>query len=113
MKITFLSENKTNQPPFVGEHGLSLLIETGSIKILFDAGSSDFLFQHAKEKKLDLGDVDLCVVSHGHFDHTGGDSNVCKNQPEGSGSHTQGGFLRRILYGKGCDGKRALLHPVE
>ena len=72
MKITFLSENKTNQPPFVGEHGLSMFIETDSAKILFDAGSSDFLFQHAKEKKLDLGDVDLCVVSHGHFDHTGG-----------------------------------------
>jgi 7,8-dihydropterin-6-yl-methyl-4-(beta-D-ribofuranosyl)aminobenzene 5'-phosphate synthase len=72
MKITFLSENKTDQPPYLGEHGLSVLVETEATKILFDAGASDLMHQHAKEKKLDLGQVDLCVISHGHFDHTGG-----------------------------------------
>lgn len=72
MRIVFLSENKTDRPPYIGEHGLSIYIETLGNKILFDAGASDLLVQHAKVKEIDLSLVDNCVVSHGHYDHTGG-----------------------------------------
>lgn len=72
MRIIFLSENKTDRPPYIGEHGLSIYIETLNHKILFDAGASNLLIHHAKEKKIDLSRVDNCVVSHGHYDHTGG-----------------------------------------
>lgn len=72
MRITFLSENKTDRPPYLGEHGLSIFIETFGQKILFDAGASNLFLQHAKAKKIDLSQVDNCVVSHGHYDHTGG-----------------------------------------
>lgn len=72
MRIVFLSENKTDRPPFLGEHGLSIYIETLGHKLLFDAGASDLFLRHAKEKKIDLSLIDNCVVSHGHYDHTGG-----------------------------------------
>jgi len=72
VKIVFLSENKTDRPPYMGEHGLSIYIETVGKRILFDAGASNIFLQHAKEKKIDLSLVDNCVVSHGHYDHTNG-----------------------------------------
>jgi 7,8-dihydropterin-6-yl-methyl-4-(beta-D-ribofuranosyl)aminobenzene 5'-phosphate synthase len=72
MRIVFLSENKTDRPPYIGEHGLSIYIETKGQKLLFDAGASDLFLHHAKEKEIDLALVDNCVVSHGHYDHTGG-----------------------------------------
>jgi 7,8-dihydropterin-6-yl-methyl-4-(beta-D-ribofuranosyl)aminobenzene 5'-phosphate synthase len=72
MRIVFLSENKTDRPPYMGEHGLSIYIETGENKLLFDGGASHLFLDHAKEKGIDLSKVDNCIVSHGHYDHTGG-----------------------------------------
>lgn len=72
MKVVFLSENKTDRPPYIGEHGLSIYIETDGKKLLFDGGASNLFMKHAKEKKIDLSLVDHAIVSHGHYDHTGG-----------------------------------------
>lgn len=72
MKFTFLIENKTDNPGIVAEHGLSVYIETGSKKILFDAGATDLFAANAKTLGIDLKSVDYAVVSHGHYDHTGG-----------------------------------------
>ena len=41
MKITALVENTSCDANFGAEHGLSLYIETGSKKILFDMGQTD------------------------------------------------------------------------
>ncbi len=72
MKIIFLSENKTDRPPYMGEHGLSIYIETPGHKLLFDAGASNLFLNHANYKKIDLSLVDHVIVSHGHYDHTAG-----------------------------------------
>jgi len=72
MKFTFLTENKTQKEGVFGEHGLSILIETHGIRILFDAGASDLLIRNAEKIGADLATVDLAAVSHGHYDHTGG-----------------------------------------
>lgn len=78
MKFTFLMENKTEKPGLVAEHGLSLYIETGKHKILFDAGASDLFMSNAKKLGIDLEEVDMAVVSHGHYDHTGGFPAFCR-----------------------------------
>ena len=71
MKITALTEN-TSQAGLPTEHGLSLFIETTEHRILFDTGQSELFAENAKRLKVDLGIVDIAVISHGHFDHGGG-----------------------------------------
>ena len=78
MKVEILSENRTNHPECLAEHGLSVYIEIGDIKILFDLGASDLYQQNAKRMKVDLEKVDTVVISHGHYDHTGGIPSFCE-----------------------------------
>lgn len=72
MKFQFLLDNKTENSKCMAEWGLSVLIETGGKKILLDAGLTDLYKANAEALGVDLADVDALVISHGHFDHTGG-----------------------------------------
>jgi 7,8-dihydropterin-6-yl-methyl-4-(beta-D-ribofuranosyl)aminobenzene 5'-phosphate synthase len=72
MKIFTLIENTTSDKELKAEFGLSLLIETKKIKILFDTGKSGAFADNAEKMGLDLQDIDAVVISHAHFDHTGG-----------------------------------------
>lgn len=56
----------------VTEHGFSLSIKNGSRNILFDTGNKDALMPNAKALGLDLSEISDLVVSHGHYDHSGG-----------------------------------------
>lgn len=71
MKIRCLIENN-DTPFFISEHGLSLLIELDNKKILFDAGSTSNFLCNAKKLNIDLSNIDNLVLSHAHYDHTGG-----------------------------------------
>ena len=72
MKIDLIVENKTYSEGIHAEHGLALLIETHEKTILFDSGESDALINNAKVMDIDLSKADLAILSHGHFDHSGG-----------------------------------------
>lgn len=72
MYIRVLMENSTASPEMTAEHGLSLYIETGGRRILFDAGQTDAFARNAERLGVDLSKVDLCILSHGHYDHSGG-----------------------------------------
>ncbi|MBR2045913.1 MAG: MBL fold metallo-hydrolase [Agathobacter sp.] len=72
MKIIALVENTSTDNNLSCEHGLSLYIETQNHKILFDMGQTDLFAQNAKKLDIDLSDVDIAVLSHGHYDHGGG-----------------------------------------
>ena len=72
MKIVSLLENTTARNELKTEHGLSLYIEACGKKILFDFGETDLFYQNAKKLGVDLTEVDLAVLSHGHSDHGGG-----------------------------------------
>lgn len=72
MKLWTLMENTAAGENIACEHGLSLYLETGKHRILFDAGQSAAFRDNARHMGVDLGQVDLCVLSHGHSDHGGG-----------------------------------------
>ena len=72
MIVKVLAENTSVSKEFDSEHGLSLYIETGGRKILFDTGESDVFLKNANRLGVRLTDVDMVVISHGHSDHGGG-----------------------------------------
>lgn len=74
MKIITLIENEISNgnENLKAEAGLSLYLESGNKKILFDTGSSGAFADNAKNLGVDISKVDFVVISHAHFDHTGG-----------------------------------------
>lgn len=72
MKITVLSENTSVSESIGAEHGLSLHIETDNHNILFDMGQTELFSENAEKLGVDLSQVDIAVLSHGHYDHGGG-----------------------------------------
>jgi 7,8-dihydropterin-6-yl-methyl-4-(beta-D-ribofuranosyl)aminobenzene 5'-phosphate synthase len=76
LQITTLSENSASLGNFLAEWGLSILVETGGRKILFDTGQSISASHNADLLGIDLGKINKIVLSHGHYDHTGGLSHI-------------------------------------
>ena len=72
MRIVTLMENTSCREDLCCEHGLSLYLETGEHRILFDAGQSAAFAVNAEKMGVDLKKVDFAVLSHGHYDHSGG-----------------------------------------
>ena len=73
MKLTVLLDNNTLiDRYFLGEPGLSFLIEADGKRILFDAGYSDAFLRNARKMAQDLTDLDTVVLSHGHLEHCWG-----------------------------------------
>lgn len=72
MIVKVLLENTAISDRFEVEHGLSLYVETGGRKLLFDMGAGGLYLENAKKLGVDIGDVDFAVLSHGHSDHGGG-----------------------------------------
>ncbi|MGN0466986.1 MAG: MBL fold metallo-hydrolase [Lachnospiraceae bacterium] len=73
MKIINLVENTAGEKGCMFEHGLSFYIEAGEHKLLLDFGQTqECMLQNAKKLGIDLGKVDIAILSHGHYDHAGG-----------------------------------------
>ena len=72
-KITILCENTAGiEMGIIGEHGFSALIEQGDRKILMDTGQGLGLENNSRFLGIDLGQMETIILSHGHYDHTGG-----------------------------------------
>lgn len=73
LRITVLCENTVPQGGrTVAEHGFSALVEQDGDRILFDTGRGLGLCDNARALGVDLSRVSTVVLSHGHYDHTGG-----------------------------------------
>lgn len=78
MKIITLVENTCQNENCIAEHGLSVYIETEKHKLLMDTGQTDALIKNAETLGVDLSAVDTVVLSHGHYDHSGGILPFCR-----------------------------------
>ena len=72
MKITNLIENIQGKQDVLFEHGLSFYIETEKHKLLVDCGQTAAFLENAKTLHVDMKKVDTVILSHGHYDHSGG-----------------------------------------
>ncbi len=72
-RITILCEN-TVEIPFgiIGEHGFACLVETEQGSYLFDTGQGMGIVPNALTLGKDLKQIHAIMLSHGHYDHTGG-----------------------------------------
>ncbi len=82
-RVTTLVDNSVSLSGsgLIGEHGLALYIETGNKKILFDTGQNVALSHNAEVLGIDLSRIDAVVISHGHYDHTGGLKHLLGKNP--------------------------------
>jgi len=71
--ITTLSENSVADIDYIAEWGFSVHIAVdGGPSILFDTGNGHACTFNADVAGIQLSDIDMLVLSHGHSDHTGG-----------------------------------------
>ena len=95
-------ENRAADPCLGAEHGLSLWVEAGSGAVLFDTGQSGVFAANASVLGADLTQTAAIILSHGHYDHTGGLCHALVRAP-GAGIFTHpaalGGHYRRVTGG--------------
>lgn len=72
MDIKVLMENVTYSQNLKSQHGLSFLVTDENIKLLFDTAQNQDFICNAISMNESLKDIDYVVLSHGHYDHTGG-----------------------------------------
>ena len=73
IRITTLIENSQGEHLSLAvEHGISFLIENEKHSVLFDTGQSNMFLSNAEKLGLDIHKVTHVVLSHGHYDHSGG-----------------------------------------
>ncbi|MBR3516038.1 MAG: MBL fold metallo-hydrolase [Lachnospiraceae bacterium] len=72
MRIVNLIENTEGNSDCVSAHGLSFYVETKKHKLLLDLGPSEDTLKNAAALGIELSDVDTMILSHGHYDHSGG-----------------------------------------
>lgn len=82
MKVTVICENTVGVPMprgLMGEHGLAFLIEDEKTT-LYDTGQGVGIINNLKILGKDVNAVDRIIISHGHYDHTGGLMQILENR---------------------------------
>jgi len=75
-RITVLVENTSSRQGLLGEHGVAFWLEHNGHNILFDTGQGYALQNNARLLEIPLHTAEAVVLSHGHYDHTGGLADV-------------------------------------
>lgn len=75
--FTLLDDYSGYESPFLGHHGISLLLDvvSGNVnkRILLDTGqSADPILYNAKLHSIEPDNIDMIFISHCHYDHTAG-----------------------------------------
>ena len=81
--MTVLVDDTAGSNDLAAEHGLAFWIELQGRRVLFDTGQGqDTLIKNAKLLEIDISFSDAIVLSHGHYDHTGGLVAAMKLSPQ-------------------------------
>ncbi|HBN55420.1 MAG TPA: MBL fold hydrolase [Lachnospiraceae bacterium] len=102
MRAIVLIDNLT-KGTLAAEWGLSIYIEYERHKILLDTGASDRFAKNAEKLGIDLGEVELGVLSHAHYDHADGMGAFFERNKKAC-------FYLREGAKENCYGKRWIFH---
>lgn len=103
LQITTLIENTAGEHHGLkNEHGISFYIEKDGRKILFDTGQSDGFLYNAARLNIDLSSLDFVVLSHGHYDHSGGFRTLCGKSRKFSLRMGEGFFVPKYAFRNGA-----------
>jgi 7,8-dihydropterin-6-yl-methyl-4-(beta-D-ribofuranosyl)aminobenzene 5'-phosphate synthase len=101
-KVTVVCENSVRRHGLLGEHGLAVWIELPGGKVLFDTGQGLALTRNVRTLGVQLSEATALVLSHGHYDHTGGLGNaLCAMRCGRVFAHSD---VFRPKYGRNPDG---------
>jgi len=105
VKMTVLYDNYVHTEGTIAKWGFSCLIEGTEKTILFDTGGeSEVLWHNINHLNIDLKKADEVVISHNHWDHTGGLFSVLEKHPDLPIYIPQSfpyDFVRRVEQAKG------------
>ena len=79
VRITVVVENTAQGAGILAEHGLAYWIDWNGHRVLFDTGQGSVLVSNAYKLGTPLHETDAIVLSHGHYDHTGGLAEMLNN----------------------------------
>ncbi|MFH0963230.1 MAG: MBL fold metallo-hydrolase, partial [Planctomycetota bacterium] len=72
LRITVLVTDESSKKDLLAEHGLSLWVEADHFRLLFDTAQTGALLTNAAHLGIRLSTAETVVLSHGHYDHSGG-----------------------------------------
>ena len=73
MRVTIVYDNEVWRRGCSSDWGFSCLVEAAGHTILFDTGANgEMLLDNMRRLDVDPASVEEVVISHAHFDHTGG-----------------------------------------
>lgn len=72
LRTTLVCANTVRRRGLLAEHGLAVWVEAGSATLLWDTGQGRALLPNVEVLGLSFEALDAVVLSHGHYDHTGG-----------------------------------------
>ena len=120
MEVTVLVENYSQFPNIIAEYGLSIHIRDADKQVLLDTGQGHVLVYNSAVLGISLKEIDHLVLSHGHYDHTGGVSDFLLNarsipiwaHPEINVGHTKLRDGKPFFNGCRLNAEVAAISPV-
>ncbi len=101
LRITLLVDNES-PPELITEHGFSVWIEAGDQRIIFDTGQGLALENNTSHLGVDVSEATALVLSHGHYDHTGGVPGFLASNSTAP-----------VIFGQGMTVRRFSCHPDQ
>lgn len=103
--ICIVDDAVQRSSPFWGEHGLAFLIEREGRRVLFDTGQSGtVLLRNLKLLDVDPATINAVVISHAHYDHSGGLPALLEHMRPGTPLYANPDLFRERFSQR--DGKR-------
>ena len=113
-QITVLVENTARGPGLLAEHGLAYWIEHAGQQVLIDSGQGNVLVGNAFKLGIALSQIDALVLSHGHYDHTGGVADALRtNRPVAVYAHRAAFAPKYARYRDGSAREIGMSHLAE